>query len=56
MRKCKCEIGEISYNNQNLQMKVIGYRNSMDIDIQFEDGTIVKNRTYDSFKKRCYKK
>lgn len=55
MRKCKCEIGEISYNNQNLQMKVVGYRNSMDIDIQFEDGTIVKNRTYDSFKKGAIK-
>ena len=31
-------------------MTIIGYRNGNDIDIQFEDGTIVKNRIYRRFK------
>jgi hypothetical protein len=30
---------------------IINYNGAMDIDIQFEDGTIVKHRQYDSFKK-----
>ena len=31
-------------------MTIIEYRRNDDIDIQFEDGTIVKNRTYRRFK------
>ena len=43
-------IGEIRYNNQNERMIIIAYRNANDIDIQFEDGVIVYNRSYDKFK------
>ena len=32
-------------------MTIIKYRKSEDIDIQFEDETIVKNKTYNNFKK-----
>lgn len=42
--------GEIGYNNQGLKMIIIEYKNKRNIDIQFEDGTIIKNREYKSFK------
>ena len=32
-------------------MTIIAYRNAVDLDVQFEDGTIVKNKQYDKFKK-----
>ena len=41
--------GQIGINNQGLKMTIIEYRNSLNIDIQFEDGTIVEHRTYQSF-------
>ena len=44
-------IGETNINNQDLIMTIMAYRGCMDIDIQFEDGTIVKNREYGSFLK-----
>ena len=44
-------IGETKKNNQDLIMTIIAYRGCMDIDVQFEDGTIVKNKRYDSFLK-----
>ena len=44
-------IGETKKNNQDLIMTIIVYRNSMDIDVQFEDGTIVENRIYGNFLK-----
>ena len=44
-------LGQIGINNQGLKMTIIKYKNSKDINVQFEDGTIVENRTYDSFKK-----
>ena len=34
-------------------MTIIAYRNSNDIDIQFEDGTIVQHRDYRSFSEGC---
>jgi hypothetical protein len=37
----------IAYNGQ--QMKIVRYRNTSTIDVEFEDGTVVKNRTYNSF-------
>ncbi|WP_291632131.1 hypothetical protein, partial [Clostridium sp.] len=39
------------YNNQGLKMTIISYRNNNDIDIQFEDGTIIYNKSYGNFKK-----
>ena len=44
-------IGEEKENNQGLTMKIIAYRNAKDLDVQFKDGTIVENRSYDAFKK-----
>ena len=43
--------GEVNRANTGLLMKIIAYRNNQDIDIQFEDGTVVKNRLYGAFKK-----
>lgn len=43
-------IGKKTMANCKMQMEVIEYRNSMDIDVIFEDGTIVKNKTYRDFK------
>lgn len=49
--KCiKTRIGEEGYAHNGLLMKIVGYRNRNDIDIEFEDGVIVKNRKYRSFK------
>ncbi len=44
-------IGKVNKMNNGLQAKVIAYRNSADIDVQFEDGIIVKNKDYGNFKK-----
>ena len=44
-------LGQIGVNNQGLKMTIIAYRNARDIDVQFEDGTIVKNKQYDKFLK-----
>ena len=42
--------GEISYNNQGEKMTIIAYRKAIDIDIQFEDGIIIYNKSYANFK------
>ena len=44
-------LGQIGVNNQGLQITIIAYRKAMDIDVQFEDGTIIENRMYDHFLK-----
>ncbi len=31
-------------------VKIIAYRNAKDIDVQFEDGSVSENITYDNFK------
>ena len=43
--------GEVRRMNNGMTAKIVAYRSSRDIDIQFEDGTIVYNKTYGSFKK-----
>ena len=45
------KIGESNKTNNGQVMTIIRYRRSDDIDVQFEDGTIVKHKTYNSFKK-----
>mgnify|MGYP000843797179 CR=1 FL=1 len=47
----KERIGEISIATNGMKMKILAYRNTNDIDVQFEDGTIVCNKTYYSFKR-----
>lgn len=52
LTKEKDRINESVTNNQKLNMKIICYRNANDIDVIFEnDNTIVKNKSYKSFKK-----
>ena len=48
-------IGEQALNNQGCIMAIIEYRKNKDIDVQFEDGTIVTNREYGDFKKGAIK-
>jgi len=48
-------MGEINKATNGLKMSVIGYRNAMDVDIRFEDGTVVKNKKYERFKKGAIK-
>ena len=43
--------GEINIANNGMKMTIIKYNKWEDIDIQFEDGTIVKNKIYTNFKK-----
>ena len=43
--------GETRMMNCKIEATIIRYRNAADIDVRFEDGTIVKNRTYSAFKK-----
>lgn len=42
--------GETNYNNQGLKMTIVKCNNSHDIDVEFEDGTIVRHKNYDKFK------
>lgn len=46
----KSRIGEMNINGQGLKMKIIDYRRYRYIDVEFEDGYIAKNKTYDAFK------
>ena len=44
--------GEIGFNNDGEEMRIVRYGNRDDIDIQFvKDGTVIKNRRYGNFKK-----
>ena len=43
-------IGEVNRNTNGELMRIIAYRNAMDIDIQFEDGAVVRNKSYGNFK------
>ena len=45
-------LGETRMMNSGMEATIIRYGNATDIDVRFEDGTIVKNRTYSAFKKR----
>lgn len=44
-------IGEINYDRRGQKMTIIAYRAFDDIDIQFEDGTVVTNKCYSSFER-----
>ena len=41
--------GEVGVNNDGERITIIRYGNCDDIDVEFEDGTIVEHRTYDNF-------
>lgn len=44
-------IGEKRVNNQGLEMEIIAYRNARDMDVKFEDSTILNGISYSNFKK-----
>ena len=44
-------IGETSISTKGMKMTIIDYRGCNDIDIQFEDGYIAKNKIYSAFRK-----
>lgn len=50
--KSKNRVGEVGYNNQGEKMTIVAYRRAIDIDVMFEDGTIITNKTYTNFKDR----
>lgn len=44
-------VGEVSVNKSTGQkLTLIKYRSSSDVDVKFEDGTVIKHKTYDRFK------
>ena len=45
----ECRVGKEATNKKGLLMKIIKYSTYNNIDIQFEDGVIVRNRTYEEF-------
>ena len=47
----KARHGETRMMKYGMAATIIRYGNTGDIDVRFEDGTIVKNRTYSAFKK-----
>ena len=49
------KVADVNINNQGLKMEIIAYRKYKDIDVQFEDGTIVKNEYCANFKKGLIK-
>ena len=51
----KFRVGKESTATNGLKMKIISYRSAQDIDIKFEDGTIVKNKRYQDFQKGTIK-
>lgn len=46
----KFRLGETNVATNGMKMKIIAYRSAMDIDIEFEDGTVVEHRTYACFR------
>lgn len=49
--KAENRLGETRIMNCGSKATIKEYRGCMDIDVKFEDGTIVAHRTYNSFKK-----
>ena len=51
----KLRIGQTNKSTEGLIMTIIAYRNKYDLDVQFEDGVIVTNKTYSNFLKGSIK-
>ena len=50
-KKIKNREGETSISSKGQIMKIIKYRSAEDLDIEFEDGTVVEHKTYISFQR-----
>lgn len=46
----KERLGKKTTASNGQEMSIIAYRSAKDLDVQFEDGTIITNRTYNHFK------
>lgn len=44
-------VGEKKIANNGIMMEIIAYRNANDIDVRFQDGTVVLNKSYAAFHK-----
>lgn len=51
MAEKKDRLNETRLNNNGEEMRIIRYGGAMDIDIQFEDGTVIKHRAYGDYKR-----
>ena len=49
--KAEERLNSINRNKLGEIFKIIRYKNARDIDVQFEDGSIVKNKKYTEFEK-----
>ena len=50
MGKKDDRLKEVRYNNNGERMTIVRYGNALDIDVQFDDGTIVEHKQYGHFK------
>lgn len=48
-KKVISRVGETSLSKKDEKMTIIEYRGSSDIDVEFEDGTIVQHKSYNNF-------
>lgn len=44
-------LNKVWYNNNGERMTIVRYGGTRDIDVQFDDGTVVEHREYSAFKK-----
>lgn len=49
MKEIHSIVGEINTSLSGHRMRIISMRNENDVDVQFEDGVIIKNQTYALF-------
>ena len=52
----KSRVGEVGYNNEGFKMIIKDYRSSTDIDVEFEDGEIIRCVRYQNFLRGCVAK
>ena len=48
-KNLKNRVGESNINFQGLKMTILEYKKAIDLTVQFEDGTVVKNTAYKEF-------
>ena len=51
IRNPNLRLGETSISSKGQQMKIIAYHSADNVDIEFEDGTIVTNKSMSEFRK-----
>ena len=44
-------LGETRMMNCGMEATIIQYKNAMDIDVRFEDGSVVEHKAYGNFKR-----